>query len=332
MYSPFISHAKKLLSDNGITIEFVDIGSRNGIIELASVAEFVNAYGFEPNPEEFSKLISGTTDASKIGIKSPKYKKISYSPYALSDTNGRQPLYITKGPGACGMKEPNMERLKEIRFHGGSAYKNNMGEDIFAVDRIVDVDVSTVGEFAKEQKLSYIDYLKIDVEGSEYDVLSGAGDLLRNTGVIKVEVCFIPMRKNQKLFSDVDLLLRKYGFDLLRYEISPAQVGFKERTTSWSFGPTVGFPERFGQPLQADAIYVNRSISDIKRCIAQAVILVDKNYLDEACFVLDRRARIANKELLELLRNYKGQWRVRLLDSIFRFGRYLLKPSASLWK
>lgn len=332
MYSPFIPYAKKILSDSGIDIEFVDVGSRNGIIELASVAGFVNAYGFEPNPEEFSKLVSGTTDASKIGIKSPKYKKISYSPYALSDTRGKQPFYITKGPGACGMKEPNMERLKEIRFHGGIAYKNSMGEDIFAVDRIVDVDVSTVGEFAKEKKLSYIDYLKIDVEGSEYEVLSGTDGLLQNTGVIKVEVCFIPMRKNQKLFSDVDLLLRKYDFDLLRYEISPVQVGLKERTTSWSFGPTVGFPERFGQPIQADAIYVNRSISDKKRCIAQAVVLMEKNYIDEAAFILEKRAKIEDTVLLGLLRSYKGQWRVRLLNSIFEFARKILKPSASLWK
>ena len=43
-------------------------------------------------------------------------------------------------------------------------------------------------------------------------------------GVIRVEVCFIPFRKDQKLFSDVDVLLRPYDFDLLRYEIDPHQI------------------------------------------------------------------------------------------------------------
>lgn len=331
MYPPFIPHAKKLLSDNGIKLTFVDIGSRNGIIELASIAEFVDAYGFEPNPDEYNKLVKGETDASKIGIKQPKYNSISFSPYAVGNVSGCFPFYVTKGPGAAGMLKPNIERLEEIHWQGFS-FKKNLAEDIFAIEKVVDVKIDTLNSFAKEKSLSYVDYLKIDVEGFEYEVLEGAGDLLNNVGVIKVEVCFIPMREKQKLFSDVDILLRRYGFDLLRYEISSVQIGLKERTTSWSFGPTVGFPERFGQPMQADAIYVNRSISDKKRCIAQAAVLLDKNYLDEALFILRNRAKLELHDFFELLKNYKGQWRIRLLDSIFKFARRILKPSASLWK
>lgn len=331
MYSPFIPLARKLLTDNDVNIVFVDIGSRNGIVELSGVSNSVDAYGFEPNKEEFDKLVSGRTDAAAVGIKQPKYHSVNYSPYALGNVRGRFPFYITKGPGAAGMLKPDVERLKEIHWKG-DLYKNNLAEDVFPIEKVVNVEVDTLHSFAKEKSLSYIDYLKIDVEGSEYEVLEGAGDLLNNVGVIKVEVCFIPLRERQKLFSDVDLLLRKYGFDLLRYEISPAQVGFKERTTSWSFGPTIGFPERFGQPLQADAIYVNRSIVDKKRCIAQTVVLMEKNYLDEAAFVLNKRAKIEDTSLLGLLKNYKGQWRVRLLDGIFRLTRRLLRPSAKNWK
>lgn len=331
MYPPFVPHSRRLLKENDVTIEFVDIGSRNGIIELVSIAEFVNAYGFEPNPDEYEKLVSGKTDAAKFGIKSPKYRSINYSAYAISDKNGVQPFYVTKGPGAAGMKEPNIDRLREIKWMG-AAYEKSFAEDIFAIERILDIDARTIENFAKEKSLSHIDYLKIDVEGSEYEVLSGAGDFLNNVGVIKVEVCFIPFRKEQKLFSDVDLLLRKFGFDLLRFETSPVQVGFKERTSSWSFGPVIGVPERFGQLLQCDAIYVNRGIQDRKRAIAQAMILLEKNYLDEALFILKRRAGVEFPELLALLKTYNGQWRVRLLDSIFKFAKWLLKPSSNLWK
>ena len=50
------------------------------------------------------------------------------------------------------------------------------------------------------------------------------GDLLARTGVIKVETCFIPFRKQQKLFSQVDLHLREFGFDLLHYEVESGQI------------------------------------------------------------------------------------------------------------
>lgn len=330
MYQPFILYAHRLLRDRDETITFVDVGSRNGVLELASLAEFVHAFGFEPNPDEYKKLVSGKTDASRFGIHSPRFRSLSYAPYALADESGKKSLYVTLGPGAAGMLPPNEERLREIRWKG-ETYKRNFGDDVFPVEKTVEVEVKTLQDFAKEKSLSFFDYLKIDVEGSEYEVLRGAGDLLHSTGVIKVEVCFIPFRKGQKLFSHADLLLRDFGFDLLKYEISPAQIGFKERTESWSFGPTIGFPERYGQPLSCDAIYVNRSLKDPKRILAQAMVLLEKNYLDEALFILQHRAGIEEKEFFELLRTYRGNWRARIIDFVFRMGRRFVR-SPQLWK
>lgn len=319
----------KLLRSENILINFVDIGSRNGIVELREISSFVNAYGFEPNPIEFDKLISGKTDASLLGLKSPKYRSVIYSPYALADKSGVCKFYVTYGPGAAGMLEPDFTRLKEIHWKGDT-YKKNFAEDIFTVDKVIEVNAKTLTEFAKEKELSYIDYLKIDVEGSEFEVLEGAEQLLNNVGVIKVEVCFIPFRKDQKLFSEVDLLLRKYGFDLLKYEIVPEQVGLKERTKPWSFFPAMGVPEKYGQPIQADAVYVNRSITDKKRLIAQASVLIEKNYLDEALYILIEKVKIEEKELVTLLKDYKGDLYVRCLTAFFQFLRQVLNLARRL--
>lgn len=313
----------KLLKDNNVFINFVDIGSRNGIVELGGIAQCVDAYGFEPNSVEYDKLITGETDASFYGLKSPNYHSIAYSPYALAEKSGIYHFYITHGPGAAGMLEPDVSRLKEIHWKGES-YKKNLAEDIFSVDKIVEVNAKTLKEFSVEKKISYIDYLKIDVEGSEFEVLDGAGDLLNSVGVIKVEVCFIPFRKGQKIFSEVDLLLRKYGFDLLKYEIVPEQVGLKERTKAWSFYPAMGVPEKYGQPIQADAIYVNRSIIDKKRLIAQAAVLIEKKYIDEALFIISKKIKLEDGELVALLKEYTGDFRTKLFTFFFNFLRTLL--------
>lgn len=59
------------------------------------------------------------------------------------------------------------------------------------------------------------DYLKIDVQGGELDVLRGAASLLEDVAVVHCEVEFAPIYKGQPLFADVDAFLRDRGFELI---------------------------------------------------------------------------------------------------------------------
>lgn len=302
MLKRILPKVRRILTERNLTLTFVDIGSRNGVLELGDLADFIEAYGFEPNPEEYDKLISGQTDLVKVGgMSSPKYRRLSYQPYAIGDRNGTTDFYITPGPGACGMLEPDLERLREIIWKG-KRYQKNFGEDIFSAYRKIQVPVRTLDTFVSEAKLRYIDYLKIDVEGSEYEVFAGGRNILARTGIIKVETCFIPFRKGQKMFSHVDLLLREYGFDLIRYEIQQAQIGYKERVTPVEYLPG-RFSDPYGQPLSCDAIYINRSIDDPERALGQAVVLMEKKYFDEAAHILRVKTTVNAPELTDILRS-----------------------------
>ena len=304
VYAPLVPGIRRQLDAADAVLTFVDVGARNGVIELGGFPDRVDAYGFEPNPAEFEKLVTGNTDAALIGIRPPSYRSLQYFPYAIADRDGQAELFVTVAPAASGLLEPDVDRLREIVWKG-KRFRTNFAEEFFVVERKVPVEVRTLASFAVEAGVDHVDYLKVDVEGSEYEVLEGAGALLRNTGVVRVEVCFIPFRVGQRLFSEVDLLLRDYGFDLLRYEIDPEQVGYKERESPSVFGPSMGYADRYGQPLSADAVYVSRTIDDPVRALAQAAVLIDKNYLDEALFVLKRRTGIDDPELFELLRTYR---------------------------
>jgi FkbM family methyltransferase len=304
MYPPLIEGTRRLLEHADADITFVDVGARNGVIELRAFPDRVDAYGFEPNPDEFAKLESGATDAAVIGVHPPAYRSLRHFPYAIADVDGRAPLYVCKAAAASGLLEPDLERLSEIIWKG-RRFETNFADAFFEVDHVVDVEVRTLETFARDAGLDHIDYLKVDVEGSEYEALAGAGALLDHVGVIRVEVCFIPFRKKQKLFSEVDILLRAHGFDLLTYEIDPIQIGYKERETPSVFGPNAGYADRYGQPLSGDAVYVNRRVSDPVRATAQAAVLIDKNFLDEALFVLRHKTAADDAEFLELLRSYR---------------------------
>lgn len=324
MFKKLLPPVINLLKQNNITIIVVDIGSRNGILECADLAEFIEAYGFEPNPEEYTKLILGKTDAFlAAGIKSPEYLKLSYLPFAIGNKDGVSDFYLTPAPGAAGLLEPNLERLCEIKWKGRT-YQRSFGEDIFQGYKKIKVEVKSLDSFAAEQSIDHIDYLKIDTEGSEYEVLEGAKNILKKTGVIKVEVCFIPFRRGQRLFSHIDLLLRDIGFDLLRYEIDPIQIGYKERLKAIEYIPS-GFADPYGQPLSGDAIYVNRKISDPKKLIAQAVILLERNYIDETLHILKTGASLEDKEFLRLLE-------VVEIKKIRRFGYFIVDKTLDIIK
>jgi FkbM family methyltransferase len=93
------------------------------------------------------------------------------------------------------------------------------------------------------------DYLKLDVQGAELDVLLGAPRLLEHLVFVQVEVEFVPMYVGQPLFAEVDQALRKAGFLLHRLA----------ETASRAFRPVVlnnDVNATGTQALWADAFYV----------------------------------------------------------------------------
>lgn len=70
------------------------------------------------------------------------------------------------------------------------------------------------------------DFLSIDTEGSEYEILLGAKEILKeNVAAVFVEGAFHQFRKGQKLFGDIAGFLSEQGFDFIRFinlqELSP---------------------------------------------------------------------------------------------------------------
>src|SRR5688572_20728463 len=117
----------RAIRDRQLVMTFVDVGSRNGILELKDVAPFVDVYGFEPNKDEFDKLITGRTDlAAAGGPTPPTYRSISLSPVALANSNGPRDFYITPSLGACGLAEPEVESLRSI-VTKNKPFKTNLG-------------------------------------------------------------------------------------------------------------------------------------------------------------------------------------------------------------
>jgi FkbM family methyltransferase len=78
------------------------------------------------------------------------------------------------------------------------------------------VDVISLDEFCATRGLSVIDIVKVDVEGSELQVLEGSHQLLDRTGItlMLLEVMFVPHYADQPLYFAIASLLNRYGYGI----------------------------------------------------------------------------------------------------------------------
>lgn len=80
-----------------------------------------------------------------------------------------------------------------------------------------EVDLITVTEYCRLNNINEIDLVKIDTQGNSFNVLVGMESLLKKQKVkyLYVETEFIEIYKNEKLFSEIEILMRGFGYSIV---------------------------------------------------------------------------------------------------------------------
>lgn len=131
-------------------------------------------------------------------------------PYCLGQGNATQ-FYQTRHPGCSSTYQPNSQVLNQfVTLTGAFVVQKTLSLQTFRLDDL--------------ENIPQPDFIKLDVQGGELDVLKGATELLSNTLVIESEVEFIPMYIEQPLFGDMQVFLRSHGFWLQKF------INFQGRT------------------------------------------------------------------------------------------------------
>ena len=168
--------------DNLLT--YVDVGCRWGINKRMDKSKRYNfdrwfsniSYiGFEPAIDEFNKLNESKKDNEM------------YYPYALWNSNDekRRDFYICNETDWNSFYEPLPSKLHSIKE--SIKVKDTSKKQMYRLDSII----------------KHMDFIKIDVEGSELNVLKGCGHVLDTTLGINVEACALQIRKNQPTFEEI---------------------------------------------------------------------------------------------------------------------------------
>lgn len=210
----------------------VDIGAAETLQEprytplLAS--ENARLIGFEPDKQQYAYLMS------------KQRPRATYVPVAVGDGK-RHTLNICSEPGMTSLLEPNQTVLGLLHeFPAWGVIKDRIPLDTVRLDDVPETEGVT--------------FLQMDIQGAELMVLQNATERLKTACVLHIEVEFLPLYKNQPLFSDVDLFMRSQGFIL--HHFAPI--------TTRPIAPLVidNNPRRgLNQVIWADAVYV-RDFSD----------------------------------------------------------------------
>ncbi|MGO1119634.1 FkbM family methyltransferase [Rhodovibrionaceae bacterium A322] len=172
---------------------FLDIGSRGGLQRKWATIDklgWLETQIVEPEPEESDRL-------------KQRYPKASCIPFALGDKNGQTELIITQSPGSSSVYEAD------------PVVSESLGIDHLtrAKERIT-IDLRRYDDCADELNLPTPEFLKLDVQGSELNILKGFGARLDDVLAIELETNVVPVYQKQPLFQDIHFWLRERGFVL----------------------------------------------------------------------------------------------------------------------
>jgi FkbM family methyltransferase len=244
---------------DNIHITIAQIGSRklSGADDYSSqswgiFAPNLTIYGFEADADECKRM---NQNLKERNIRHQE----KHIPIALSNTQGKSQLYVTKEKMCSSLYEPNHSYVS--RF-------TNFLPEFLTLDYVSEIETTTLDSFCASELIDTIDFLQVDVQGAELNIFQGAQQIIKNsTLAIQTEVEFAPIYKNQPLFADVDSHLRQQGFFLqeLKELVWISKKSFPGLGYNKSSLPPelkAGVPQHFsGQLLWSDAFYFQDLLS-----------------------------------------------------------------------
>ena len=221
---------------NDMTVA-ADIGARYGIHPTWNNFDApVHHIAFEPDPEEAERLreIYQQTASFKYEVEEK----------ALDKVKGKREFYLTRHRGLSSCLKPDLASECFRHLKPGQA----------EIDETLEIDMETGDDVFEELGL-FPDFLKVDTEGTEQDVIEGF-DAMLEKGILGVRAStnFQPCFHGQRLFSDSDQYLQSKGFVLLNLDYEG--FGFPRLGLFRKPDPMTGENHRYGILVHADAVWV----------------------------------------------------------------------------
>lgn len=181
---PFWAQRRLIGGLDRAEISILDVGANKGQTARKYRSEFPAAefYCFEPFPDSIAELQNQFSDDRKIHI----------VPKAVGRERGVATFFVTE------LDTTNSLSLRPAT--DGRYYPKSAGPK-----ETIEIEVIDIDGFLKENNVSMIDIMKLDIQGGELEAMRGAESLLKagSVSLIFTEIMFIPHFERSPLFHEI---------------------------------------------------------------------------------------------------------------------------------
>ena len=184
-------------------IHVIDVGAQNLTSEEHVYSELrkdghASVIGFEPLADKMAERV-GEKDTLMLGN--------------FIGKGGEEKFFTNKFDPTSSLYETNHDFVSQ--FIALPEMLEHVSEELVETTRLDDIE-----------QIKTCDFIKLDVQGAELDVIKGGINTISEAIAIQCEVEFSEVYKNQPLFSDIDSVLRRQGFELIRF-INLGNAGYE---------------------------------------------------------------------------------------------------------
>ena len=231
---------KNLLSlfDKKKQINILDIGGCEGeeTVRYSRLFPLAKIYIFEPLPKNLERI--------RENVEKYQLKNVQIYPFAVSNARGNATFYVSSG-------HPN-HIPQDVDWDFGNKSSsllfplNENNPKWLEFKTKINVNTITLDSFFMEAQVKLVDFIHMDVQGAEMQVLEGAKNNLKNIKAIWLEVSDIELYKGQPLRSEIEEFMDLNNFYLSKSKME-GNVG--------------------------DQLYVNKKFYKVFNLFAKSIIL-----------------------------------------------------------
>jgi FkbM family methyltransferase len=189
-----------------IRIGFIDVGARGG-----------TSASLEPLHDRLHRVLvePEATEAARLQAAAPAAGHYTVVPVALGHFDGEMDLHVTVNPTCTSALRVNHSFIDRYAISEHFRFKETVRVPCARYDTL----------YAKG-RLPLPHAVKLDVQGFEYEVLLGFGELLQHCLAVELESHFYPLYEAQRTFGDLVRLLEAHDF-MLRHLGNPRSPQLK---------------------------------------------------------------------------------------------------------
>lgn len=190
MQNDFIINRLSLLSSYGFSPRTIlDIGAYNGdwTKMVSQIFPLAKTFMIEATPEN-EDILKEVSEA------------FGYEIALLGEKTKKSVNFYTANPDETSNTTGNSVYMEETRYFNSNTH--------------LKLPMTTLDEVVKKRKLKNIDFIKIDTQGSELNILKGGVDTLLKSEFVLLETQNLEYNSGAPFTEDIIIAMKNYGFRL----------------------------------------------------------------------------------------------------------------------